>query len=275
MSQTMSTGGRGAAGAPLLECSNLSKTFNPGVPDSRPALDDLSLTVAPGEFVVIIGSNGAGKSTLLNAIAGMVIPDTGSIRLDGRDITRLAPHKRAGMITRVFQDPMVGTAAAMTIEENLGLSERRGKRHGFAPHLTAERRARYRELLATLNLGLENRLATAVAQLSGGQRQALSLIMAVASRPKLLLLDEHTAALDPRTAGLVMDATEAAVRRHGLTAIMITHNMQQAITTGNRLVMMDAGRIKLDISGNEKSSLTTGDLVEKFKLANDRMLLAG
>ena len=258
----------------ILECRDLSKTFDPGVPDSRPALDRMTLKMLQGEFVVVIGSNGAGKSTLLNVIAGMVVADAGSIVLDGRNITKLAPYKRAGAITRVFQDPMMGTAAAMTIEENLALSERRGMRHGFAPHLTKERRDRYRGLLSTLNLGLETRLSTRVAQLSGGQRQALSLVMAVASHPRLLLLDEHTAALDPGTADLVMEATLAAVRTYALTTIMVTHNMQQAIETGNRLIMMDAGRVMLDLSGLAKSTLTPRDLVDKFKLANDRMLLA-
>ncbi|QPC95366.1 ATP-binding cassette domain-containing protein [Mesorhizobium sp. INR15] len=244
------------------------------MPEARPALDGLDLSLAAGDFVVVIGSNGAGKSTLLNAIAGMIILDRGTIALNGRDITGLAPHKRAGSITRVFQDPLLGTAAAMTIEENLALAERRGKIHGFAPNLSAARRVRYKAMLEPLGLGLETRLTTSVALLSGGQRQALSLIMSVISDPQLLLLDEHTAALDPRTAELVMNATLAAVNTRGLTALMVTHNMRQAIEIGNRLIMMDAGRVKLDISGAEKSRLTTGDLVEKFKLDNDRMLLA-
>lgn len=266
---------RGASSAtPLLDCRDVSKTFNKGMPGVRPALDGLNLTLAEGDFVVIIGSNGAGKSTLLNAIAGMIVLDRGQVVLGGRDITRLAPYKRAGSITRVFQDPLLGTAAAMTIEENLALAGRRGRVHGFAPNLSASRRGHYRDLLAPLGLGLETRLATPVALLSGGQRQALSLVMAVISDPQLLLLDEHTAALDPRTADLVMNATLAAVNERRLTALMVTHNMRQAIEIGNRLIMMDAGRVKLDIGGAEKAKLTPADLVEKFKLENDRMLLA-
>lgn len=260
---------------PLLSCRGLAKTFNAGVPGARPALDGLDFDLGPGEFAVVIGANGAGKSTLLNAVAGMVVPDAGTIRLDGRDITRLPPHRRAGSIARVFQDPMAGTAAAMTIEENLGLAERRGRRHGLSPHLTAERRDRYRAALATLNLGLEDRLAAPVATLSGGQRQALALMMAVISTPRLLLLDEHTAALDPRTAELVMAATVAAVDRAGVATLMVTHNMRQAIETGTRLVMMNAGRIVLDVSGAEKAALTPAALVERFRLDSDRMLLAG
>lgn len=258
---------------PLLVCRNLTKTFSTGLTEARPALDGLNLVVNRGDFVVVVGSNGAGKSTLLNTVAGAVQPDAGTLTLEGRDITGLPAHRRAGMIARVFQDPMIGTAAAMTVEENLALAERRGKRHGFAFNLTVSGRRRYRGLLAGLSLGLENRLATIVAELSGGQRQALSLVMASLSRPALLLLDEHTAALDPRTADLVMAMTTRLVSEQGLTALMVTHNMRQAIETGNRLVMMDAGRIRDDIGGNEKNSLTPADLVEKFKIENDRMLL--
>ena len=225
--------------------------------------------------MVVIGSNGAGKSTLLNAVAGAISVDSGSIALDGRDITRLAEHHRAGLIARVFQDPMAGTAAAMTVEENLALAERRGKSRRLVPHLNVQRRARYRELLAGLHLGLETRLAAPVAQLSGGQRQSLSLLMAVMSTPRLLLLDEHTAALDPRTASLVMEATVAAIATHRLTALMVTHNMKQAIQYGNRLLMMDAGRVRLDVSGAEKSALTPEQLVQRFQLTDDRLLLAG
>lgn len=260
-------------GMPLLVCAGLRKTFNAGLAGARPALDGLDLALNRGDFVVIIGSNGAGKSTLLNTIAGAIEPDGGSITLDGRDITRLAAHRRAGMISRVFQDPMVGTAAAMTIEENLALAEQRGRRRGFALHLDAGKRDRYRALLAGLSLGMEDRLSTPVAQLSGGQRQALSLIMASLSRPSLLLLDEHTAALDPRTADLIMATTLRIVAEQTLTTLMVTHNMRQAIETGNRLVMMDAGRIRDDIGGTEKATLTPADLVEKFRIENDRMLL--
>lgn len=235
----------------------------------------MSLALAPGDFVVVIGSNGAGKSTLLNAVAGAIPVDAGTIRLDGTDITRLAEHRRARLIARVFQDPMAGTAAAMTVEENLALAERRGLPRRFVPHLDAARRARYRDALAGLGLGLEGRMATPVALLSGGQRQSLSLVMATLSAPKLLLLDEHTAALDPRTAELVMTATVAAIAAHGLTALMVTHNMRQAIQYGNRLVMMDAGRVRLDVAGAEKAALTPEALVERFRLTDDRLLLAG
>lgn len=261
------------AGEVLLACKGLTKTFNAGVVGARPALNGLDLVLARGDFVVVIGSNGAGKSTLLNTIAGAIEPDSGTLILEGRDITRLASHRRAGMIARVFQDPMIGTAAAMTVEENLALAERRGQRHGFARNLNAAKRAHYKDLLAGLALGLEDRLAAPVAQLSGGQRQALSLIMASLSRPALLLLDEHTAALDPRTADLVMAMTLRLVAEQSLTTLMVTHNMRQAIETGNRLIMMDAGRVHDDIKGAEKASLTPTDLVEKFRIDNDRMLL--
>lgn len=259
----------------LLRIENIRKTFTTGLADARPALDGLSLQLAAGDFVVVIGSNGAGKSTLLNAVAGAISVDSGSIALDGRDITRLAEHHRAGLIARVFQDPMAGTAAAMTVEENLALAERRGKSRRLMPNLDAQRRVRYRELLAGLHLGMETRLAAPVAQLSGGQRQSLSLLMAVMSAPRLLLLDEHTAALDPRTANLVMEATVAAIATHGLTALMVTHNMKQAIQYGNRLLMMDAGRVRLDVSGAEKSALTPEQLVQRFQLTDDRLLLTG
>ena len=262
------------SGAPLLGLHNIRKTFDTGLADARPALDGLSLELAPGDFVVVIGSNGAGKSTLLNAVAGAIGVDSGSITLEGRDITRLAEHRRAGLIARVFQDPMAGTAAAMTVEENLALAERRGQTHRLLPNLDAARRARYHELLAGLGLGMETRLTTPVAQLSGGQRQSLCLVMAVISHPRLLLLDEHTAALDPRTASLVMDATVTAIAAHGLTALMVTHNMKQAIQYGNRLLMMDAGRVRLDVRGAEKTSLTTEQLVQRFQLSDDRLLLA-
>jgi len=259
--------------ASLLHCQGLKKSFSTGLPGGRPALDGVDLKLSRGDFVVVIGSNGAGKSTLLNAIAGSFFVDAGQIVLDGQDITRLAPHRRAGLVTRVFQDPMIGTAAAMTIEENLALAERRGKGHGFAQLISARRREFYRVQLASLQLGLEDRLDAVVATLSGGQRQALSLIMAALSRPKLLLLDEHTAALDPRTADRVMAATLDTVASNAITTLMVTHNMRQAIETGNRLIMMDAGKIKLDIGGTEKAGLTPADLIEKFKLDNDRMLL--
>lgn len=261
------------ASAPILACRDLTKRFNRGMAEERIALNGLSLELAPRDFVVIIGSNGAGKSTLLNMIGGDIQPDSGTIVLDGDDLTRVAAFRRAGSIARVFQDPMKGTAAAMTIEENLALAEQRGKTRTFARHVSPAARERYRALLSPLSLGLENRLSTQVAHLSGGQRQALSLVMASVSQPKLLLLDEHTAALDPRTADIVMAATLEIIDRHALTAMMVTHNMRQAIETGNRLIMMDAGRIRYDISGDAKSALTQNDLVEKFRIDNDRMLL--
>jgi putative ABC transport system ATP-binding protein len=261
------------ASAPILACHDLTKRFNRGMAEERIALNGLSLELAPRDFVVIIGSNGAGKSTLLNMIGGDIQPDSGTIVLDGDDLTRVAAFRRAGSIARVFQDPMKGTAAAMTIEENLALAEQRGKTRTFARHVSPAARERYRALLAPLSLGLENRLSTQVAHLSGGQRQALSLVMASVSQPKLLLLDEHTAALDPRTADIVMAATLEIIDRHALTAMMVTHNMRQAIETGNRLIMMDAGRIRYDIGGDAKSALTQNDLVEKFRIDNDRMLL--
>lgn len=256
----------------MLVCTELRKSFNRGMAEQRVALNGLSLTLAPRDFVVIIGSNGAGKSTLLNTVGGDIEPDSGRIELAGTDITKVQPYLRAGSIARVFQDPMKGTAAAMTIEENLALAEQRGKTRTFARHVSPSARERYRALLAPLELGLENRLSTQVAQLSGGQRQALSLVMASVSNPKLLLLDEHTAALDPRTADIVMRATLDIVGKSGLTVLMVTHNMNQAIETGNRLIMMDAGRIIDDI-GDEKRNFTQADLIEKFKLDNDRMLL--
>lgn len=261
--------------SPLLDCSGLDITFNPGVPDARKALDGLDFSLNDGDFAVIIGSNGAGKSTLLNAIAGTVTLDHGTIRLGAHDLTRLAPYRRAGLITRVFQDPMTGTAADMTIEENLALAEQRGRRRGLRPHLSAARRDHYRDLLRTLSLGLEDRLTTQVALLSGGQRQALSLLMALISKPRLLLLDEHTAALDPRTADIVMQATLSAVAQSDVTTIMITHNMTHAIETGTRLVMMNAGRVVYEVSGAEKSALTPDALIERFNIDNDRMLLNG
>lgn len=258
---------------PTLVCQGLTKTFNKDLPESRPALNKVDLSIAKGDFVVLIGGNGAGKSTLLNAIAGAIQPDQGALQISGKDITHLAPHKRASLVTRVFQDPMAGTAAAMTIEENLAIAERRGRSHRARRLLTEGRRTVYRAWLKELELGLENRLDTSVALLSGGQRQALSLLMAVVSQPALLLLDEHTAALDPRTADRVMGATLRAVSERSLTTLMVTHNMSQAIATGNRLIMMDAGRIVFDVRDAEKASLTTESLVERFQIDNDRMLL--
>lgn len=262
-----------SAAAAALVCKGLRKTFNKELPESRPALDGVDLTVDDGDFIVVIGGNGAGKSTLLNTISGAIAPDQGTIAIAGRDVTGLAPHLRAGLVTRVFQDPMIGTAAAMTIEENLAIAQRRGRSHGLQRLLGEPQRADYRAWLAELGLGLEGRLGASVALLSGGQRQALSLLMAVVSHPTLLLLDEHTAALDPRTADRVMQATLRAVAERRLTTLMVTHNMSQAIATGNRLIMMDAGRICFDVRGAEKAALTPEALVERFQIDNDRMLL--
>ncbi|MBM3407507.1 MAG: ATP-binding cassette domain-containing protein [Betaproteobacteria bacterium] len=257
-----------------LKAAGLRKTFHPGSADERIALDGVDLTLSPGDFAVVIGSNGAGKSTLLNALAGEVALDAGSVSIGDDDVTRLATHRRARWISRVFQDPLIGTAATMTIEENLAVSESRGDTRTLASALSRSGRERYVRLLADLGLGLESRLGTKVSMLSGGQRQALALLMAVMKRPALLLLDEHTAALDPRTAEAVMNATLAAISGAQLTTLMVTHNMTHALRFGNRLLMMHAGRIVLDVTGENKSQLTVEGLVEKFHLVDDKMLLA-
>jgi len=258
----------------MLNASALRKAFHPGTPNERVALSDVSLALAPGDFAVVVGGNGAGKSTLLNAIAGEVQVDRGSIAIADRDVTREPTHKRAALIGRVFQDPLVGTAGAMSIEENLALAERRGRRNGLRFGLTAAARRRYRERLAPFGLGLENNMGQKVELLSGGQRQSLALLMAVLTTPRLLLLDEHTAALDPRTAETVMQATIAAVQRAGLTTLMVTHNMAHALAYGNRLIMMMEGRIIYEASGAEKTGLTIESLVRRFHVTSDRMLLS-
>ena len=263
----------------MLELQNIYKTFNPGTINEKRALNGVSLTLKEGDFVTVIGGNGAGKSTLLNAVAGVWPVDRGSILIDGVDVTRLPEHKRAKYIGRVFQDPMTGTAATMQIEENLALAKRRGHRRTLRPGITRAEREEYRELLKILDLGLEDRLTSKVGLLSGGQRQALTLLMASLVKPKLLLLDEHTATLDPKTAAKVLSATEQIVRRDRLTTLMITHNMRDAIAHGNRLIMMYEGRIALDISGEEKQKLTVEDLLAKFGQAtgsdeaDDKLLL--
>ena len=263
----------------MLEIINLRKTFNPGTVNEKTALDGVSLTLRDGDFVSVIGGNGAGKSTLLNAVAGTWLVDSGTISIDGVNVTRLPEHKRAQVIGRVFQDPMMGTAATMQIEENLALALRRGKRRTLRAGITAAERDQYRELLKILGLGLEDRLTTKVGLLSGGQRQALTLLMATLQKPKLLLLDEHTAALDPKTAAKVLETTERIIQRDHLTTLMITHNMRDAIAHGNRLIMMYDGRIVVDVSGEEKQRLTVEDLLALFEkasgqaLASDRMLL--
>ena len=263
----------------MLEIINLRKTFNPGTVNEKTALDGVSLTLKDGDFVSVIGGNGAGKSTLLNAVAGTWLVDSGTISIDGVNVTRLPEHKRAQFIGRVFQDPMMGTAATMQIEENLALALRRGKRRTLRAGITAAERDQYRELLKILGLGLEDRLTTKVGLLSGGQRQALTLLMATLQKPKLLLLDEHTAALDPKTAAKVLETTERIIQRDHLTTLMITHNMRDAIAHGNRLIMMYDGRIVVDVSGEEKQRLTVEDLLALFEkasgqaLVSDRMLL--
>ena len=248
----------------MLEVKNISKTFNPGTINEKHALTNLSLSLNDGDFVTVIGGNGAGKSTLLNAVAGVWPVDGGAVMIDGMDVTGMPEYKRAKYIGRVFQDPMMGTAPNMQIEENLALAYRRGKKRGLRWGVTAAEREFYREKLATLGLGLEDRLTAKVGLLSGGQRQALTLLMASLQTPKLLLLDEHTAALDPATAQKVLELSDRIISENKLTALMITHNMSDAIRHGNRLIMMDRGRIVLDISGEEKRRLTKADLLARF-----------
>ncbi len=251
----------------MLEIKNIYKTFNPGTVNEKTALKGVSLTLEDGDFVTVIGGNGAGKSTMLNAIAGVWPVDEGQIIIDGKDVTKLPEHKRAIYLGRVFQDPMTGTAATMGIDENLALAKRRGQARTLRRGIRHAEREEYHELLATLGLGLEERMTSKVGLLSGGQRQALTLLMASLKKPKLLLLDEHTAALDPKTAAIVLEATDTIVNRDHLTTLMITHNMKDAIAHGNRLIMMSEGEIILDIRGEEKKNLTVGDLLRKFEEA--------
>lgn len=264
----------------MLTIKQIYKTFNYGTINEKKVLKGLDLHLYPGDFVTIIGGNGAGKSTMLNMIAGVHLPDEGSITLDGIDITYLPEHVRAKYLGRVFQDPMMGTAADMEIEENLALAYRRGKRRGFSWGISKKEKAEFGELLKVLELGLENRMTSKVGLLSGGQRQALTLLMATLKKPKLLLLDEHTAALDPKTAKNVLAITEKIVKDNNLTALMVTHNMKDAIQYGNRLIMMHEGKVIYDVSGEEKKKLQVRDLLSKFEsvsggeFANDRMMLA-
>ena len=264
----------------MFKLEHVYKTFNPGTINQKVALSDLSLHLNPGDFVTVIGGNGAGKSTMLNAIAGVWAVDSGRILLDGQDVTALPEHKRAKLIGRVFQDPMMGTAPNMQLEENLALAMRRGQRRGLGWGVTKAEREVYREKLKTLNLGLEDRMTVKVGLLSGGQRQALTLLMASLQKPKLLLLDEHTAALDPATAAKVLDLSDRIVAENQLTALMITHNMSDAIRHGNRLIMMNEGQIILDISGEEKKQLTKQMLMDKFaevagtQVESDQVLLS-
>lgn len=264
----------------MLKVKGLYKTFNPGTVNEKKALNGIDLQLNEGDFVTVIGSNGAGKSTLLNAIAGVWPIDQGTIEIDGQDITTLPDFKRAKYIGRVFQDPMMGTAATMWIEENLALAKRRGQSRTLKAGITNKEREEFKELLKDFDLGLENRLSSKVGLLSGGQRQALTLLMATMQRPKLLLLDEHTAALDPKTAKNVLDVTDKIVNKFNLTTFMVTHNMKDAIAHGNRLIMMNEGKIVLDIKGDEKKNLTVNDLLKKFEVAtgeeinNDSALLS-
>nr|WP_294679430.1 ABC transporter ATP-binding protein [uncultured Blautia sp.] len=252
----------------MLKINNVYKTFNPGTINEKRALNGLNLHLKEGDFVTVIGGNGAGKSTMLNAVAGTWPVDSGEIIIGGVNVTKLSEYKRATYLGRVFQDPMTGTAATMGIEENLALAKRRGKLRLLRTGITRQERDEYRELLKTLGLGLENRLTSKVGLLSGGQRQALTLLMATLQKPKLLLLDEHTAALDPKTAAKVLETTDMIVNRDHLTTMMITHNMKDAIAHGNRLIMMMEGHIILDIEGEEKKQLTVKDLLEKFEQAS-------
>ena len=249
----------------MLEIKEIYKTFNPGTVNEKAALKGLSLKLEEGDFVTVIGGNGAGKSTMLNAIAGVWPVDDGQIIIDGTDVTALPEHKRATYIGRVFQDPMMGTAPTMQIDENLALAKRRGKKRGLKANLSKEDLASFRALVSILDLGLEDRMTSKVGLLSGGQRQALTLLMATLEKPKVLLLDEHTAALDPKTAAKVLEATELIVTKNNLTTIMITHNMKDAIAHGNRLVMMNDGKIILDIRGEEKKKLTVETLLHEFE----------
>ena len=264
----------------MLEIQNLHKTFNRGTINEKVALDGVNLQLNAGDFVTIIGGNGAGKSTTLNAIAGVWPIDDGNIIVDGTDITGLPEHKRAIYLGRVFQDPMVGTAATMSIEENMAIAARRGGKRGLRWGISKKEREEYRERLKELELGLEDRLSSKVGLLSGGQRQAVTLLMAALKQPKLLLLDEHTAALDPKTAAKVLSLSDKIIEENHLTAMMVTHNMKDAIAHGNRLIMMHEGKIIYDVSGEEKNNLHVSDLLAKFEevsggeFANDRMMLA-
>ena len=264
----------------MLELINLKKAFNPGTINEKKALNGVSIKLEDGDFVTIIGGNGAGKSTTLNAIAGVWPVDEGAILINGQNVTGLSEHQRAKYIGRVFQDPMTGTAATMEIQENLALAARRGQNRTLRWGITRKEKAEYHELLKTLGLGLENRMTSKVGLLSGGQRQALTLLMATLKKPQILLLDEHTAALDPKTAAKVLQLSDEIIAANHLTAMMVTHNMANAIEYGNRLIMMNDGRIIYDVKGEEKKRLTVDDLMKKFEeasgttLNNDRMLLS-
>lgn len=266
--------------AEMLKLDNIHKTFNPGTINEKIALNGVNLTLNEGDFVTVIGGNGAGKSTTLNAIAGVWPIDFGKIYIGGDDVTKLSEHKRAKYLGRVFQDPMTGTATTMSIEENMAIAARRGEKRGLSWGITHQERDTYREMLKALDLGLEDRLTSKVGLLSGGQRQAITLLMASIKKPKLLLLDEHTAALDPKTAAKVLEISDKIIAENHLTAMMVTHNMKDAIVHGNRLIMMHEGKVILNISGEEKKKLTVEDLLHQFEkvsgeeFANDKALLS-
>ncbi len=259
----------------MLTLKGITKIFNQGTQDEKRALDDLSLEVADSDFITIIGSNGAGKTTLLNVIAGTVEPDEGQLIVDGRNVTRWPDYKMARFISRVFQSPTMGTAGDMTIEENLCMAELRGKKRGLKWGVTGNRRSNYKEILKVLDLGLEERLKQSVGLLSGGQRQSLTLLMTTLALPRVLLLDEHTAALDPRTATKVMDLTDSMVHENKLTTLMVTHNMNQALKYGNRMVMLHQGKVQLDIQGEEKKKMTVAEIIAEFgQTLKDETLLS-
>ena len=266
--------------AEMLKLDNIHKTFNPGTINEKIALNGVNLTLNEGDFVTVIGGNGAGKSTTLNAIAGVWPIDSGKIYIGGDDVTKLSEHKRAKYLGRVFQDPMTGTATTMSIEENMAIAARRGEKRGLSWGITHQERDTYREMLKALDLGLEDRLTSKVGLLSGGQRQVITLLMASIKKPKLLLLDEHTAALDPKTAAKVLEISDKIIAENHLTAMMVTHNMKDAIVHGNRLIMMHEGKVILNISGEEKKKLTVEDLLHQFEkvsgeeFANDKALLS-
>ena len=263
----------------MLKLEQVTIIFNPGTVNEKTALDNVSLHIRPGDFVTMIGGNGAGKSTLLNCVSGAYAPTSGRITIDGTDVTRMPEYRRASLLGRVFQDPMMGTAGHMWIEENLALAYRRGKQRGLRWQITGDEKKFFRDQLARLDLGLENRMETKVSLLSGGQRQALTLLMATMQRPKLLLLDEHTAALDPKTAKKVLDLSDQIIADDRLTTLMVTHNMRDAIAHGNRLVMMDEAHVALDIEGEEKEKLTVESLLGRFSAVstsgevNDKLVL--
>jgi putative tryptophan/tyrosine transport system ATP-binding protein len=264
----------------LLKLKSLHKVFNEGTLDEKIALSEISLSLEPGDFVTVIGSNGAGKSTLMNVISGVLTPDIGAVNIDGRVVTTLPEYKRSSYIGRVFQDPMAGTAPTMTIEENLSLAYSRNKKRTLRMGVTRKQKEFFKESLESLHLGLENRLNAKVGLLSGGERQALSLLMATFTEPKILLLDEHTAALDPARAELITNLTREIVAEHKLTTLMVTHNMQQALDLGNRLIMMDSGQVIFEVGGEDKKDLTIEQLLQKFqeirgaKMVSDRALLS-